>query len=310
MGTDIHLYVERKLKNGRWEALPPPEPPPLEQRVERDKNGEPVKNKDGTLAVRPFWGPGDCFFVSPCYGPSDDEAVDWNAERSKGHEKCRACLGTGRTMRWYRNRNYDVFAMLTGTVRNGSGFAGVKTGDGFVGITRTPRGVPKDLSATIKCCASWDHSESWLLVSELLAYDWNGQTTKHTGVIPLSAAVSDPFMIDRTNYDEWRKSPPAPPASYSGGISGPGIVIVGPELADKILDANGAPIDLASAVDTQERKRLRGTKYDPKKHIVYVQVEWSETYSESAQDFVDFMNQYLVPLGDPTKHRIVFGFDS
>lgn len=43
---------------------------------------------------------------------------------------------------WYDNRNYDVFAILA-DVRNGSGFAGVSTGEGFAPIAPR-RGIPAD----------------------------------------------------------------------------------------------------------------------------------------------------------------------
>lgn len=44
--------------------------------------------------------------------------------------------------RWYHERNYHLFAILA-SVRNGVGFAGVKTGDGF-NVIAEPRGLPDD----------------------------------------------------------------------------------------------------------------------------------------------------------------------
>lgn len=49
---------------------------------------------------------------------------------------------------WSRPRNYDLFAILA-NIRNGSGFAGVPTGEGFVPISE-PRGIPQDLQYRIK----------------------------------------------------------------------------------------------------------------------------------------------------------------
>lgn len=51
-------------------------------------------------------------------------------------------------------RNYDTFAMLA-NVRNGRGFAGVKTGDGFPFIAE-PRGLPDDFQRVEPCDDSYD----------------------------------------------------------------------------------------------------------------------------------------------------------
>lgn len=129
MGTDIHLYVERKnMETGRWERVSPPDPPPASERTK--------KRRDGSSYVDPWWGPGGCMFAG--YGPQSER----NATQ------------------WYQNRNYSVFAILSGTVRNGYGFAGVSTGQGFVGITEEPRGLPDDISDEVRDNNSWDHSES------------------------------------------------------------------------------------------------------------------------------------------------------
>src|SRR5262249_46209472 len=86
--------------------------------------------------------------------------------------------------RFYSDRNYNLFGILA-NVRNGSGFAGCDTGDGFVPISE-PRGIPDDVSKEVKAEADrWDgdgHSHSWLTVTELMAYDWT-QTTKLRGYV-------------------------------------------------------------------------------------------------------------------------------
>lgn len=82
--------------------------------------------------------------------------------------------------RWWRSRNYDMFAMLAG-VRNGRAFAGFETGTGFVPIAE-PKGLPADVSESVeKESDSWGvdgHSHSWITVGEWLRYDLT-QTTKH-----------------------------------------------------------------------------------------------------------------------------------
>jgi hypothetical protein len=75
-----------------------------------------------------------------------------------------------------RDRNYDTFAVLAG-VRNGSGFAGCDTGEGWK-VLFPPRGIPKDYvrksglpyeegDDTDELYELGDHSYSWLTLAEL-----------------------------------------------------------------------------------------------------------------------------------------------
>ena len=60
-------------------------------------------------------------------------------------------------------RHYDLFAIMA-NVRNGYGFAGCDTGDGFVPIAM-PKGLPDDVSPAIKPAPTDGgdgHSYSWL----------------------------------------------------------------------------------------------------------------------------------------------------
>ena len=81
---------------------------------------------------------------------------------------------------FYPGRNYNLFSILA-DVRNGIGFAGVKTGDGFEPISM-PRGVPADACQEYKNQVSnWDgdgHSHSWYTLNELIDYDWDAKKTK------------------------------------------------------------------------------------------------------------------------------------
>ena len=62
---------------------------------------------------------------------------------------------------FYDTRNYDLFAILA-NVRNGRGFAGTDTGDGFVPLCE-PRGLPDDMSAElVKEAEGCDHTPSWV----------------------------------------------------------------------------------------------------------------------------------------------------
>jgi len=109
--------------------------------------------------------------------------------------------------RFYVDRNYDLFAILA-DVRNGYGFAGIDTGDGFIPIA-DPRGLPFDVTLAVHAEGdAWDcdgHSHSYFTVAELKAYNWN-QTTKHRGVV-------DPW-----NFELWRRN--GKPNTWSGDVSG------------------------------------------------------------------------------------------
>jgi hypothetical protein len=79
----------------------------------------------------------------------------------------------------YDNRNYNLFAILA-NVRNGTAFAGCKTGEGFNPISN-PKGVHSDASEEYASIVEqWDingHSHSYFTLRELLDYDWT-QTTQ------------------------------------------------------------------------------------------------------------------------------------
>lgn len=87
---------------------------------------------------------------------------------------------------FYHDRNYDLFSILA-DVRNGHGFAGVKTSEGFIPMF-APRGVPDDACPEYKAAAtgygSDGHSHSWVTLAEILAYDWTERTLKQGWVGP------------------------------------------------------------------------------------------------------------------------------
>src|SRR5678815_3673304 len=101
---------------------------------------------------------------------------------------------------WYSGRNYDLFGILAG-VRNGRGFAGCDTGDGFIPIAE-PRGLPEEFSSEYVDRVDqedgdydyqfWfgDHSHSWLTLAELLNYDWY-QSTRSRG------------WVNGPQFEEW-----------------------------------------------------------------------------------------------------------
>lgn len=119
MGTDIHMFIEKKCKygdnKGRWVLASP-----------MTINSY----RDDTLPIQDRVEPMEVF---------DD-------------------------------RDYDLFAMLA-NVRNGRGFAGIVTGEGFKSIS-SPKGLPQDISNDLGRYAEdyYEHSGSYLTLKELLEY--------------------------------------------------------------------------------------------------------------------------------------------
>ena len=191
-------------------------------------------------------------------------------------------------------RNYDAFAILA-DVRNGRGFAGIKTGDGFRPILAERRGWPEDRSAQLDE-EQIDHSPSWLTLRELNEYDWT-QRTGQLGVISLP------------EYVKWRdKRPYTAPEHYCGCISGPKVETLSPKDADRLLRIGER---------TVEGWTQRGIFCDPPPGHPYTHVEvaWGETYAQAAGFFYE---KTLPNLNEIAKRegvsaddfRIVFYFDS
>ena len=307
MGTDIHLEVETR-RDGLWHFVP---------HIERD-----------------CWS---CALTAERESKRVGKPVPVEFDK-----KCYWCRGTGkRKEQFFHDRNYSVFAILA-SVRNGIGFAGVDTGDGFIPIAE-PRGLPPDLSFELrrhlkreeegmeedeKATADMnddefardyislgDHSQTWLLLSEVLACDWN-QTTKRRG------------WVDPNEYDNFRKH--GQPNSWSGSVSGSmiehvsnafmahmidsgDIVFTGPEPEEGSFAGRAYTTAMSRGPLGQMLaampKGTAGRQIAEPTHYVTL-VEWTVTYRESAQHFLDIVEKDLVPLGPPTDTRLVFGFDS
>lgn len=200
--------------------------------------------------------------------------------------------------RFYSERNYDLFAIFA-DVRNGRGFAGVKTGGAL------PRGVPDD------CCTEYreaseaygidGHSHSWLTIAEIMAYDWTRMTTE-TGVV-------------RANeWARWRLL--GAPQSWAGGIAGPGILHVSPEDMERAAhDATGGDLwRLVHESDAFTPGPLRaaickalGGRGDGE---AVTQVEWTIPYYEAGSNFLGTVLPRLWRLGAPDDVRLVFFFDN
>jgi hypothetical protein len=195
-------------------------------------------------------------------------------------------------------RNYDWFAILA-DVRNGRGFAGVKTGDGFVPIAE-PRGVPEDATQEWKAYVEdWKydmHSQSWLTLADFDSYDWNRDSIKE-GVISLA------------EYKELRGTNKSP-ESWSGWTSGPNILVLSQAQVDNYLDGvkfmfmpyrnifsvEAEPEEIDPATDT---------------HDIHVSYRWTVTYKEwfdyKIKEYIDPMRKLAEKYEDV---RLVFGFDN
>lgn len=186
----------------------------------------------------------------------------------------------------YSDRNYDLFAILA-NVRNGRGFAGCDTGDGFVPIAK-PRGVPEDAcseyQAAVEDWAGDGHSHSYFTVAELLAYDWT-QTTKHRG------------WVSEKEYIYYRLT--GKPKIWSGGVDGPSIVHLSNEEME-VRTLRGAKahnwVQYHNAVSGREQ--------------IFTQVEWEAPYYESCSRFLSHTMPKLWRLGKPEDVRVLFFFDN
>lgn len=225
--------------------------------------------------------------------------------------------------RLYSDRNYDLFAILA-NVRNGHGFAGVDTGDGFIPISE-PRGAPDDMDETT---SKWleggagDHSGSWLTVAEMLAYDWTQKTVKRGIVGSLSELA------------RWKNS--GAPDGWSGSISGPGIGII--QMNDSVLCrierlmktigkdrdsgrefnwwslyhsgdnewGNKGTANVSPQIDLFRKLLANEFGYD-RPHF---SLEWGRHYYECASTFLSEVMPKLWRLGAPKDVRIIFNFDS
>lgn len=190
----------------------------------------------------------------------DEDGYQWNPEF---------------TMEPFGNRDYDLFAILA-DVRNGRGFAGIKTSEGFNPISE-PKGIPIDISKEgLEFMNSYDsdgHSHSYFTVEELKNYDW-GQVTVHRGCISM-----EEYKILRKTNDC--------PNSWAGYISGPDITVVDEDIADLFLN---------------------GEKFE--KTPTHVNYHWTSTYKDSCIHFLDNTIPELEKLGEPNNVRIIFFFDN
>lgn len=189
-------------------------------------------------------------------------------------------------------RDYDLFAILA-NVRNGRGFAGVKTGNGFRSISDN-RGLPEDISAEAReTGCTGDHSETWVSLCEILQFDWQQIATLH-GV--LDAPTFERF--DRMR--QWNE----PPSQWSGDVFGGSVV----KLSEEGMRA------AIKAVNTQGMDNLQiaiAIREALPHH--YTHVSWTKSYAECAEQIWTKILPHM--LGAAKEHgidnvRLVMNFDS
>ena len=192
---------------------------------------------------------------------------------------------------FYDGRSYNTFAILA-NVRNGRGFAGCKTGEGFVPISE-PRGVPDDASEEFKSfVALWGmdgHSHSYHTLRQLLDYDWT-QTTRLQGWCN---------MLEWERWSRWGRAQGEGPDSYCGGVSGWNVKHITAAEADALFK------------DLPYNEREAVAEAHPH---TYALAEWEEPYFRAASHFLSTTIPKLLALAGGTEHlddvRIVFFFDN
>ena len=174
---------------------------------------------------------------------------------------------------FYNGRSYNLFALLA-DVRNGRGFAGVKTGEGFNPID-DPRGVPVDCCGEYRAIAErWmgdGHSHSYFTLAEILSFDWT-QTTKQQGWV-------DP--VDWARWRDYRK-----PNSWCGDVSGGSVRHLSNEEFEaawqKIRQEKGYP---ETRYASAHLNRHEDDHLERMKEILggspYTLVSWTEPYFEA-----------------------------
>jgi len=238
MGCDIHVYLEKRLfsyndekrKNGVWINA---------DKWQRDTNYDLYKVTDPESVLDE-------------YGGTPTIIKGWEIPYED---------------RIYNGRNYDLFAILA-NVRNGRGFAGIETGEGFNPIA-IPKGVPDDCSDVTRAClgsyGTDGHSHSWFTLKELLDFDWEGQSTVFFGA------------VDEKDYKTFKEN--GIPNSWFGVMAGTpwnnNIIMISNEEMEKLISGEK---------DREVYTDIEGND-QPIRYIT--KIKWGKTYAQSCQSFID-----------------------
>lgn len=194
---------------------------------------------------------------------------------------------------WDQSRHYQLFAVLA-DVRNGRGFAGVPTGQSVTPIAM-PRGIPDDFK---------HDGYDYVIDFSMLSPDWQKFYTKYDGITsgPVTRSLGDHSfswltatemldwyqtappvikfgVVDRAFYEAWNHK--TPPTAYSGGISGPRIVVINDSIYERLATPGWT----------------------------HIRIAWEVNLRDELAYFFDEI-QRLVNLYPDYEIRMVFGFDS
>lgn len=185
---------------------------------------------------------------------------------------------------WDENRHYLLFAVLA-DVRNGFGFAGSYRHEPLRPIVEERRGLPDDFAYDHDLRWMGDHSFHWLYGSEMLEWTRLDRSLVFGGI------------IDREDFEKWDGS--SEPESYSGGIFGPGIIVI----TDKASAAR-----CYVSVDEEQNTKETGLMVAPTENWTHIRVWWRSSLLDQLSYF---FNGIIKPLmGNYGEIRMVMGFDS
>lgn len=273
MGTDIHMIVEAKDDEGNWKLVP-----------------DPIVECwacNGT-AIDTSRGGAKCYYcdverrISDCHRwMTDPEESKWYLKKEL--DECNRIIeekGTGGGCivgEWYGDRHYDVFAILA-NVRNGSGFAGVDTGNPWPFI-QNGRELPEDACLeVIEYMSHYQHSPGWVTLQEITKYDWDYVRTKRG-------------VVNEAQFREWLLNGDAQgsgPSGWSGAVSG----------------------GMVRHITNEEMLELMtGLKYKDPDLSYYTKVQWLQTARDVCEPFIERMKELAKVVGEH-ECRIHFYFDS
>lgn len=237
------------------------------------------------------------------------------------------------------SRNYDWFAILA-DVRNGRGFAGINTGDGFKVIAE-PKGLPDDISNEgLKFFSypitddedlmnnedddglyyvSRETGNKWIdYGSKIITIDGEDFVTDsdyHSHSF-LTIDEFDKFdwnqltmkygVISLEQYKDLRLSNESP-NEWSGSVSGGNIIVIDEDEADKILDGDSERmLTRCDRFGVSDDETKPASEWD-----IEVQYQWSVLYSEWFKSNIELVVEPLRKLSEKYGDaRIVFAFDN
>jgi hypothetical protein len=311
MGCDIHLYVERR-EGRKWLALPPPvgtgfnfelmprPGKPWDQLTPEEKEAHEAARKAYDATVKSPWR-----FEHAARDPDNPALV----VKEKGERR-------RRLQKWFSDRNYRLFGMLAGVRNTGGSWLDRDPRPICEPITEEPRGVPDDASKEYKreveAMGVDGHSHSYATIDELRTYLSLRHTESYLERGVLDGASYEALIIEKKRPETW-----------SGGISGLGIVTVDAATYNALRPyvehhTTQTPWREKEAVLTPERapawwKREHARELGTEGWRVFVDAKWEVPYTEVTGNFVKLLAEIQETAGadvSPEDLRLVYFFDN